>query len=503
MNEKQSVGTALEPASPQTLRDRLTALQWRKDALEKDRRQNRESLRRVEEFLAVHPATAQRQEELATAYFGDILKEIETNLTFALQDILGQDLKVVTSRDVKYGKGHIQFGIERGGMPEDILRGQGGSVCNVLSVGLRFIALSQLDEKDHRRFLVLDEQDCWLRPDLVPRLMGIVHTIAHKLGFQVLVISHHNIDLLREHADRIYMVKPAPGPEHAVTVERFDPPPPRSDRVLYNPAYTRMLGYEPEEFSGNLSEWLDRIHPDDRDRALEENLRCIDNEIRQFSVEFRMRTKAGTWKWILGRGMAVERDAAGKALRMIGAHTDITRIKEGERRETIHNWIAAVLSSMTHLDDRLALVFDAILNATGMECGGVYLLDPEENTLQLVHHRGLSESFVNAVRFYRADPSNLKLILSGQPLYTVYEDFPVFKKDAGKREGLRAIAVVPIHYEGRVVGCINTASRSYDETPSGNPKFPGIRGTLPGKPLGTHPSPTRPGRVYPAVCGAF
>lgn len=233
MNEKQSVGTALEPASPQTLRDRLTALQWRKDALEKDRRQNRESLRRVEEFLAVHPAAAQRLEELATAYFGDILKEIETNLTFALQDILGQDLKVVTFRDVKYGKVHIQFGIERGGMPEDILRGQGGSVCNVLSVGLRFIALSQLDEKDHRRFLVLDEQDCWLRPDLVPRLMGIVHTIAHKLGFQVLVISHHNIDLFREHADRIYMVKPAPGPEPAVTVERFDPPPPRSDDERY------------------------------------------------------------------------------------------------------------------------------------------------------------------------------------------------------------------------------------------------------------------------------
>lgn len=219
----------MEPASPRALRDRLTALQWRAEALERERRQRLEALQSVEEFLAMHPAAAQRLEELSTAYFGDILKEIETNLTFALQDILGQDLKVVTSRDVKYGKVHIQFGIERGGMPEDILRGQGGSVCNVLSVGLRFIALSQLDEKEHRRFLVLDEQDCWLRPDLVPRLMGIVHTIAHKLGFQVMVISHHNIDLFREHADRIYTVRPTPGPDPTVTVERFDPPSPRSE----------------------------------------------------------------------------------------------------------------------------------------------------------------------------------------------------------------------------------------------------------------------------------
>jgi|GEM_PF-5736486 len=239
----------------------------------------------------------------------------------------------------------------------------------------------------------------------------------------------------------------------------------RTNRVHYNPAYTRMLGYEPEEFSGNLSEWLERIHPDDRERALAANQRCIDNETAQFAVEFRMRTKAGTWKWILGRGMAVERDAAGKALRMIGAHTDITRIKEGQRRETIQNWIAAALSTMTELDERLALVFDAILEATGMECGGIYLLDQEKNRLRLVHHQGLSDAFVNAVRFYPADSPNLKLVLGGTPLYTAYDALPVPKRDPELREGLRAIAVVPIHYEGRVVGCINTASRSFTETP--------------------------------------
>ncbi|MEJ5366617.1 MAG: hypothetical protein WHS86_16095 [Desulfosoma sp.] len=232
MTEKESLSHAWEPPPPKDFRDRVTALQWRAQALEKERLRKLEELRAEEDFLAVQPAAAQRLEELARAYFGDILKEIETNLTFALQDILGQDLRVVTSRDVKYGKVHIQFGIERDGMPEDILRGQGGSVCNVLSVGLRFIALSQLDEREHRRFLVLDEQDCWLRPDLVPRLMGIVHTIAHKLGFQVLVISHHNIDLFREHADRIYTVRPSAGEEFSVSVDRFDPPPRSDDERL-------------------------------------------------------------------------------------------------------------------------------------------------------------------------------------------------------------------------------------------------------------------------------
>lgn len=219
---------ALPP--PESLRDRLTALQYRAETLEKQRQEALRRLHELEAFLALQPAAAQRLEQLATAYFGDILQEVENNLSFALQEILGQNLRVVTSREVKYGKVHIQFGIERDGRPEEILRGQGGSVCNVLSVGLRLIALSQLDEKAYRHFLVLDEQDCWLRPDLVPRLMHIVHTIAHKLKFQVLVISHHDLDLFREHADRIYTLRPSSGREFFITVDRLDPPEPRNER---------------------------------------------------------------------------------------------------------------------------------------------------------------------------------------------------------------------------------------------------------------------------------
>ena len=177
----------------------------------------------------------------------------------------------------------------------------------------------------------------------------------------------------------------------------------RTHRVHYNPAYTRMLGFEPEEFSGNLSEWLERVHPEDRERALRENQRCIDNEVQQFAVEFRMLTKSGTWKWILGRGMAVERDASGKALRMIGTHTDITRIKEGERRETMQGWVATLLSTMTHVDERLQLVLDAILRTVEMDCGGIYLLDPQSQVLRLVCHQGLSEDFAKAVRTYPPD----------------------------------------------------------------------------------------------------
>ena len=49
-----------------------------------------------------------------------------------------------------------------------------------------------------------------------------------------------------------------------------------------------------------------------------------------YEVEYRLRNKAGGWKWILSRGKAVTRDDRGRATRIIGTLTDITRLKEVE-----------------------------------------------------------------------------------------------------------------------------------------------------------------------------
>ena len=84
-------------------------------------------------------------------------------------------------------------------------------MVNILSVGLRMFALTTLEKSEHRRFLVLDEQDCWIRPDLVPRLVKIVHQAGKALGLQVLMISHHDVSLFERYADRIYELIPTPG----------------------------------------------------------------------------------------------------------------------------------------------------------------------------------------------------------------------------------------------------------------------------------------------------
>jgi len=50
-------------------------------------------------------------------------------------------------------------------------------------------------------------------------------------------------------------------------------------------------------------------------------------QAEMYVVEYRLRCKDNSYKWILGRGMVVSRDVEGKPLRMIGTHTDITQRK--------------------------------------------------------------------------------------------------------------------------------------------------------------------------------
>ena len=60
---------------------------------------------------------------------------------------------------------------------------------------------------------------CWLKPDLVPHLMAIIHTIAAKLNVQLLVISRHDINLFREYAERICRLAPTASPGGGVRLE--------------------------------------------------------------------------------------------------------------------------------------------------------------------------------------------------------------------------------------------------------------------------------------------
>lgn len=164
----------------------------------------------LKQYLAIAEQVSGALEQLSQQLFEELLGLVQEKLTIALQEILEQPIALKAEADFKRGAATVDFWIDRGGNKEDVLRGQGGSVANILSVGLRMFALTTLDRKQHRPFLVLDEQDCWLKPELVPRLVKMVHDAGQALGFQVLMISHHDVALFERYADKIYQFAPRP-----------------------------------------------------------------------------------------------------------------------------------------------------------------------------------------------------------------------------------------------------------------------------------------------------
>jgi hypothetical protein len=207
------------PATLDRVRRRLAQLEAREEEAARRRAAEEERVRRLEAWLALAPGVEASLDELSRTLFAEVTGVLESALTDALRDVLGQDIALKVEQEWKRGAASMTFHVERAGGPEDILRGQGGSVANVLSTCLRIFALARLDEKRHRRFLVLDEQDCWLRPDLVPKFVRLVSETARKLDFQVLMISHHDVALFEEFADRIYRLAPS---EAGVRVTRHD-----------------------------------------------------------------------------------------------------------------------------------------------------------------------------------------------------------------------------------------------------------------------------------------
>lgn len=166
-------------------------------------------LGKLDAFLNLEERVLQAFDRLDGELFKNITDLLEKKLSVALQEILEQDIRLKVEPVIQSKSIGFKFKTERNGFEEDIMRGNGGSVANILSVCLRLFALTQLPEDIHRRFLVLDEQDCWLQPELIPRFAKIIQEAAKALNFQILVISHHNSNIFLDYADRIFYLEPA------------------------------------------------------------------------------------------------------------------------------------------------------------------------------------------------------------------------------------------------------------------------------------------------------
>lgn len=157
-----------------------------------------------------------------------------------------------------------------------------------------------------------------------------------------------------------------------------------TNKIYFSPRWTVMLGYDESDIGDTPEEWFKRVHPDDR-QTLE---KAIDTHIRQetahFVHEYRVKHRDGAYRWMLCRGLAV-RDAEGRAHRMAGSQTDITRRKAAEDQllhDTFHDTLTQ-LPNRTLFLNHLTRVIDHTRRQPD-HLFAVLLLDP--NRFQIINN---------------------------------------------------------------------------------------------------------------------
>ncbi len=245
----------------------------------------------------------------------------------------------------------------------------------------------------------------------------------------------------------------------------------QSNQTFYSPRYQTMLGYGETELGVHNDAWFRLIHPEDLDLVLKTTKDYLENKTPTYSVEYRLRCKDGTYKWILARAKALFNEN-NVPLRMIGSHTDITERRKYEEELknraatlSLHNQVLAQVASneklrLGDLRANIQILTEAIartINAERVslwlakqdsvfwECLNQFVLSPERHSIepdlaiaQLPnYYQALQNELVLSVSDALKDPRTCELSTS----YLVVH-------------GIASMLEIPVRQNNRTVGVL-------------------------------------------------
>lgn len=128
-----------------------------------------------------------------------------------------------------------------------------------------------------------------------------------------------------------------------------------TNETYFSPTYYTMLGYEDKELPMNFQTFLELIHPEEANTVMQIVKQSIDN-CQPYEVEFRLKCKNGSYKWVVGKGKSYKNDKSGKTYRAVGLHIDIHERKilieelkiAREKAEESNKLKIAFLQNMSH-----------------------------------------------------------------------------------------------------------------------------------------------------------
>jgi len=244
-----------------------------------------------------------------------------------------------------------------------------------------------------------------------------------------------------------------------------------ADRATWSPSWARLLGYAPETFDPGEVTWESVLHPADRPHLLALLHRYLRGEVNDYIAEYRVRTKDGEWKWVLGRGVITTWDDDGRPTRMVGCIVDMTERRKLEQalrdRVAAESLVAAISSQFVNVaSDQLDDAINSALKRLGMFADAdrayVFLLSEDGKTFSNTHEwcaEGI-EPQKHTLENLSVDefPWWMNQIRELKPIYIA--DVDALPAEATQErvslqaQSTRSVLAMPMHFLGKLRGFV-------------------------------------------------
>jgi len=131
-----------------------------------------------------------------------------------------------------------------------------------------------------------------------------------------------------------------------------------TDKAWWSRELEEIFGLEDDGFRGNRQDFLNLLHPDDRERVRNALDQALQNH-RDYVIEYRFRHRSGEWRWMEGRGRSFYRNDGSPTI-TYGLGIDITERKRSEEERRRLN--AELAQSLRRKDEFLATLAHELRN---------------------------------------------------------------------------------------------------------------------------------------------
>ena len=228
-----------------------------------------------------------------------------------------------------------------------------------------------------------------------------------------------------------------------------------ADRFYVSDRWAEMIGFDPADIGNKPSDWMTRVHPDDRRRLLLQISEHFKGATRHLEIEYRLQHRSGAFRWMLMRGVSVRNDA-GEVVRLAGSQSDITARKHAEdqlRHDALHDALTGLPNRALFMD-RLGQALARMRGRKGSDFSVLFIdLDRFKVVNDSLGHMAGDELLVTtAHRLLRCvRPEDTVARLGGDEFTVLIEDVPDGAEAGRVAERIQKELSAPLTLSGQEV----------------------------------------------------